>query len=123
MGTNKQPTVTFASTSDTATWDPLLTELNAKGFFCMFQQKLAEGTTMGGGTEDFYVLDLGLDSRRNAEMIIKRTPQLSGRILILGKPDKAAGLDGVVYAERGEVVKTLERLHASLGMRKPGGSS
>lgn len=118
MRTNRKPAVTFASTSETATWDPLLTELNAKGFFCMFQQKLAEGTTMGGGTCDYYILDLGPDSRRNAEAIIKTTPQLSGRVLILGRqPDKPALTAGILYAGRNNVVEFLECLHTRLGMR------
>lgn len=108
--------VTFASASEIATWDPLLSELNAKGFFCMFQ-RLAEGVTMCGGTSDYYILDLGSDSLRNAGAIIKMTPQLSGRILILGKPDKPIAPEGVIYAERGNVVEALGRLHTRLGMR------
>lgn len=118
MRTNKKPMVTFASTSESATWDPLLTELNAKGFFCMFQQKMADGVTMGGGSCDYYVLDLGSDSVRNAEAILKKTPQLSGRVMILGRqPDKVAAPGGVLLLERKDVAGTLERLHAELGLR------
>lgn len=115
MPANKKPTVTYASASVTETWHPSLTELNAHGFFCMFQQEQCEGVTMGGGTSDYYILDLGLDSIRNAESIIKITPALAGRVIIVGAQPKDVA--GVVFTTPQELVETVVKLHARLGKR------
>ena len=110
--------VCLQSASTTKQWDSLLTELGSKGFFGIFSQKMLPGVTMGGGTADYYILDLGPDAAVNAAGILRGTPKLAGRIFNLcsdgGEP---VALEGVINTSRESLVDKLVSLHAQLGMR------
>lgn len=84
----------------------------------MFQRKLAEGTTMGGGTDDYCILDGGKDWPRHTAGILKMTPQLKGRIVILDvHSGNSVPPEGVVFSTRNDLVKTIESIHKKLGPR------
>lgn len=118
MKTNSKPMVSFQSASTTKQWDPLLTELRGKGFFGIFAQKMAPGVTMGGGTADYYILDLGPDAAIHAAGILRGTPKLSGRIFNLcSNGEKPVSLEGVIDTSRELLVEKLVSLHNQLGMR------
>lgn len=118
MRTNRQPIVAFQAASTTKQWDPLLTELRSKGFFGIYSQKLAPGATMGGGTADYYILELGPDAAIHAAGILRGTPKLAGRIFNLrSKGEEPISLPGIIDIGRELVVEKLVSLHSNLGMR------
>lgn len=90
----------------------LLNELNLRGFACVLQGVNPDSKTRIGGsaTASFAIVDLGEHSLGTAESIVKSSPQLSGRTVVVG-PARSSS-KGIVFTSREKIVETLESLNS-----------
>ena len=111
------PGITIHTCANLERWKPALAELHESGFFCVIEyDDLAEmrryKSLLGGGSGDYYVLDLKEASIKNAAHMLKMSPRMNGKIIVVNSvPPDSKPMDGLVFCALKDVVKTVLKIH------------
>ena len=111
----KKPQIVYYGWSDQQSWTPVLTALNDMGLDGIFQgldRTLVRkwDLKIGGGSGDYFIVDLEEASLKAARHLLKVKPQLKGRIVVVSSLPDTEIVEGIVVSRTEDIADTVLKL-------------